>query len=124
MANVKLIDDSIFTGSKTLKVPETGEVWREFAIKIKGGIVALGILNPQEVNVPDEFLKGTAREFGSITVRVDFLVYEGKTVARIFVPQGEQPLYFMDHEIYVREQSSSMSATPEQVVRILSKFYK
>ncbi len=60
----------------------------------------------------------------AIPVRVDFLVHQGKTVARIFVPRGEHPLYFLENEIYVREQTSSMKGTPEQVQRILTKFYK
>jgi ATP-dependent DNA helicase RecG len=60
----------------------------------------------------------------AISVRVDFITHQGKTVSRIFVPRGEQPLYFLDHEIFVREQTSSMKATPEQVEGILSKFYR
>lgn len=59
----------------------------------------------------------------AISAHVDFIVHQGKTVVRIFVPRGEQPLYFLDHEIYVREQTSSMNATPEQVERILTRFY-
>jgi hypothetical protein len=59
-----------------------------------------------------------------ISVHVDFIVHQGKTVARVFVPRGEQPLYFLDHEIFVREQTSSMTATPEQVEEILTRFYK
>ena len=54
-----------FTQPKTIKVAETGETWREFAIKVKGGIVALGIWNPQDMNAPDELLKSAAHEFGS-----------------------------------------------------------
>ena len=333
IGQVKLLDDSIFTEPKTLKVAETGETWREFAIKVKGGIVALGILNPQDINAPDEFLKTASHEFGStiedaikvhsrqisgqvdyaiiddsgnlltevdwfplkveprsisglaksrgpiqrggksyllvsksildlrgnhvgtiiipkevtgeenvirqhivfnaiatlaswlaalvvvilylaieewrrrpkatsledalkkgesqfiefkeghaavplqraiaafsntnsgtiflgvndiaevvgidcdsakkkddelqrirnittqaikptISVHADFILYQGKTVLRIFVPRGEQLLYFVDHEIFVREQSANMKATPEQVERILTKFYR
>ena len=60
----------------------------------------------------------------AISVRADFVAYQAKTVLRIFVPRGEQPLYFLNHEIYVREQTSSMKATPEQVEGILSKFYR
>ena len=332
IGQAKLLDDSIFTGPQTVKVAETGETWREYAIKVKGGIVALGILNPQDVNAPDEVLKRAAHEFGStiedakkvhtrqipnqidyaiiddsgkllfeadwfplkaepnsiselaklrgliqrggksylvasrfivdsrgndvgtiiipkevtaeehvirqhivfnamatlaswlaalavvvlylavedwrkrpqaaslddalkdgesqviefkeghahvpleraiaafantnsgtiflgvnnnaevvgidcdtalkkdeelqrirnmttqvikpaISVQVDFIVHQGKTVVRIFVPRGDQPLYFLNHEIYVREQTSSMNATPEQVEGILAKFY-
>jgi hypothetical protein len=332
VGHAKLLDDSIFTEPKTIKVAETGETWREFAVKIKGGIVALGIWNPQDVNAPDEILKSAAHEFGStiedavkvrtrqtsaqldyaiiddsgnlrfeadwfplrvepssiselaksrglikrggksyllvsksildsrgndvgtiiipkevtgeehvirqhivfnavatlaswlaalvvvivfltvedwrhrpqaasledalkngesqsvefkeghadvplqraiaafantnsgtiflgvnnntevvgidcdtaqkkdeellrirnittqkikptISVHLDFVVHQGKTVARIFVPRGEQPLYFLNHEIYVREQTTSMKATPEQVEKILTIFY-
>jgi len=59
----------------------------------------------------------------AISVSVDFILHQGRTLMRIFVPRGEQPLYFVEHEIYVREQSASMKATPEQVERILAKFY-
>jgi len=333
IGSAQLLDDSIFTEPKTVKVAETGETWREFAIRVRGGIVALGILNPHDVNAPDEFLKTAAQQFGStiedavkvdtrqissyvdyavindsgnllseadwfplkvepgsvsqlaksrgliqrdgksyllvsksildsrgnnvgmiiipkevtgeenvirqhivfnavatltswlaallvvivylaiedwrqrpqaasleaalkngesqsiefkeghadvplqraiaafantnsgtiflgvnnnaeavgidcdtakekdqelqrirnittqaikpaISVRVDFIGHRGKTVLRIFVPRGEQPLYFLNHEIYVREQTASMKATPEQVEGILSKFYR
>ena len=329
---VRPLDESMFTAPQTVKVPETGETWREYAIRVKGGVVALGILNPQNVSAPDEFLKNAAHEFGStikdavkvrtreissqvdyaiiddsgellfeadwfplklepssvtqfrelhgliqrggksylvvsksikdshgdtvgtiiipkevtgeehvirqhiffnaiatlaswlaallvvilylaieewrqrpqaaslelalkdgesqwiefkegyadvplqraiaafantnsgtiflgvndnakivgidcdtakkkdeelqrirnittqsikpgISVRVDFIVEQEKTVLRIFVPRGEQPLYFLNHEIYVREQTASMKATPEQVEGILTKFY-
>lgn len=332
IGRVKLLDELIFTEPKTVNVAETGETWREFAVKVKGGIVALGIWNPQDVNAPDELLRNAAHEFGStiedaikvhtrqisaqvdyaiiddsgnllfeadwfplkvepssiselaksrgliqrggksfllvsksilgsrgdavgtiiipkevtgeehvirqhivfnaiatlaswlaalvvvivflavedwrhrpqaasledalkngesqlvefkeghadvplqraiaafanansgtiflgvnnnaevvgidcdtakkkdeellrirnittqaikpaISVHVDFIVHQGKTVLRIFVPRGEQPLYFLNHEIYVREQTASMKATPEQVEGILTKFY-
>jgi len=59
-----------------------------------------------------------------ISVSVDFIEVKDRTVARIFVPRGDQPLYFLDHEIFVREQSTSMRATPEQVENILTKFYR
>jgi Putative DNA-binding domain len=62
---VSLMDASIFYGPKVLKIPETGEIWEEFAVRIKGGIVALGILNPQDVKAPDQLLKTAATEFGS-----------------------------------------------------------
>lgn len=332
IGRAKLLDDSIFNEPKTVKVAETGETWRELAIKVKGGIVALGIWNPQDVNAPEELLKSAAHEFGStiedavkvhtrqisaqvdyaiiddsgnllsevdwfplkvepssiselaksrgliqrggksyllvsksildsrgndvgtiivpkevtgeehvirqhivfnaiatlaswlaavavvivflavedwrhrpqavsledalkngesqsvefkeghadvplqraiaafantnsgtiflgvnnnaevvgidcdtakkkdeelqrirnittqaikpaISVHVDFIVHQEKTMLRIFVPRGEQPLYFLNHEIYVREQTTSMKATPEQVEGILTKFY-
>jgi hypothetical protein len=59
----------------------------------------------------------------AISVTADFIKYEGKVVLRIFVPRSEQLLCFVDHEIYVRDQSASMKATPEQVERIVAKFY-
>ncbi|HWV99785.1 MAG TPA: ATP-binding protein [Candidatus Acidoferrum sp.] len=65
IGQAKLLDDSIFTKPKTLRVAETGETWREFAIRVRGGIVALGILNPAEVNAPDELLKSAAHAFGA-----------------------------------------------------------
>jgi prepilin-type N-terminal cleavage/methylation domain-containing protein len=34
---VRLLDDSIFTEPKTITIPDTGETWREFAIRVNGG---------------------------------------------------------------------------------------
>ena len=62
---VRPLDESIFTQPKTVKVLETGETWREYAVRVRGGVVALGILNPQDVSAPDAFLTNAAREFGS-----------------------------------------------------------
>jgi predicted HTH transcriptional regulator len=59
----------------------------------------------------------------AISATADFITYQGKVVLRIFVPRSEQLLCFVDHEIYVRDQSASMKATPEQVERIVAKFY-
>jgi hypothetical protein len=64
IGHVRMLDDSIFAEPKTVTVMETGETWREFAIRVKGGIVAFGILNPQDVTTPDDFLKSAAHEFG------------------------------------------------------------
>jgi predicted HTH transcriptional regulator len=54
---------------------------------------------------------------------VDFIEHQGKIVVRVFVPRGNKPLYFLNHEIYVRVQMSSMRATPEQVDEILRRHY-
>jgi len=49
-----LLDPMIFDQPKTVTVSETGETWREFAVRVKGGIVALGVWNPRDVNNPDD----------------------------------------------------------------------
>jgi hypothetical protein len=101
------------------------------------GTIFLGVNNKAEVvgidcDTPqkkdDELLRirniTTQAIRPAISVRADFVAHQAKTVLRIFVPRGEQPLYFLNHEIYVREQTASMRATPEQVEGILSKFYR
>jgi len=65
LGKVKLIDESVFEGSKDVKVAETGETWKELAVKVNGGFVVFGILNFREINAPDELLHATARKFGS-----------------------------------------------------------
>jgi hypothetical protein len=60
----------------------------------------------------------------AVSVSVDFLEHDGRTVVRIFVPRGDQPLYFLRHEILVREQTSSMRASPEQVQKILKAYHR
>lgn len=101
-----------------------------------GGTIFLGVNNRAEVvgidcktasqkdeellrirNITTQAIKPT------ISVHTDFIIHQEKTVLRIFVPRGEQPLYFLNHEIYVREQTSSMKASPEQVEGILTRFY-
>jgi hypothetical protein len=60
----------------------------------------------------------------SVYVSVDFLEHQGMTVTRIFVPRSQQAIHFVDDEIYVRDQATSTKATPEQVERIMRKFYR
>jgi len=63
---------------------------------------------------------------GKISPRVStqtaFLTYESKTVLRIFVPRGEQPLYAVEGLFYIRQQNSAEKATPQQIVAIVNKF--
>jgi hypothetical protein len=101
-----------------------------------GGTIFLGVNNKAEVvgidcdtaQRKDEELQRirniiTQNVRPTISVHVDFIVHQGKTVARVFVPRGEQPLYFLNRDIFVREQTSCMTATPEQLEGILNRFY-
>ena len=41
-----------------------------------------------------------------LLIRIDFEEIRNYTVAKIFVPRGEEPLYFMDGIIYIRHGDS------------------
>lgn len=56
------------------------------------------------------------------SVRIDFIKAAGQTVCRIFVPRGDDPLYFLDGAIYVRHGSADVKAQPELVRRVLEEF--
>jgi hypothetical protein len=56
------------------------------------------------------------------SVRIDFIEAAGQTVCRIFVPRGDDPLYFLDGVIYVRHGSADVKAQPELVRRLLEEF--
>ncbi|HME31190.1 MAG TPA: ATP-binding protein [Terriglobales bacterium] len=56
------------------------------------------------------------------SVRIDFIEAAEHTVCRIFVPRGDDPLYFLDGVIYVRHGSADVKAQPELVRRILEEF--
>jgi predicted HTH transcriptional regulator len=55
-------------------------------------------------------------------IQVDFVDFDARTVCRIFVPRGEQPLYIMDGVIYVRDGAADIKAPPERVLRLVEEF--
>ncbi len=56
--------------------------------------------------------------------RVDFLEAGGCTVCRLFVPRGDDPLYYLEGTIYVRYGSADIKAQPELVDRILKAYHR
>jgi hypothetical protein len=58
----------------------------------------------------------------SPSIQVDFVDLRGFDICRIFVPRGEDPLYFLDGVILVRYGSADIKAQPEIVKRLLAAF--
>ena len=56
------------------------------------------------------------------SIQVAFVTIRDFTVLVLFVPRGEEPLYFMDGVVYVREGSADLTARPEIVRRILTEY--
>jgi hypothetical protein len=52
---------------------------------------------------------------------VSFLDHQGKTVAKIFVPRGVEPLYMVDGVVWTRRLSVVEKAKPEQIRERLKK---
>jgi len=55
-------------------------------------------------------------------IQVDFVEVESRTVCRLFVPRGEQPLYVIDGVIYVRDGASDIKAPPERVLKLIQEY--
>ena len=58
----------------------------------------------------------------SPVIQVDFPEANGQTICRIFVPRGEEPLYYLDGAIYVRYGPTDIKAPPEIVKKILLEY--
>jgi schlafen family protein len=56
----------------------------------------------------------------SPSIQVDFVSLRGFEICTVFVPRGEDPLYFLDGVILVRYGSSDIKAQPEIVKRLLA----
>lgn len=56
------------------------------------------------------------------SIQVGFVSVRDFTILMLFVPRGEEPLYFMDGVIYVREGASDLMARPEIVRKILTEY--
>ena len=54
-------------------------------------------------------------------IQVSFKDIRTLTICSVFVPRGEEPLYFLDGVIYVRDGSSDIKAQPTIVKRILAE---
>ena len=57
----------------------------------------------------------------TLFVRVDFEIIRDCTVAKIFIPRGDEPLFYLDGRIYVRFGDSNVIAQPELVKKILTE---
>ena len=53
-------------------------------------------------------------------IQVNFIDIRTLTICSVFVPRGEEPLYFLDGVIYVRDGSSDIKAQPAILKRILA----
>jgi hypothetical protein len=56
------------------------------------------------------------------SIQVGFVSVRNFTILVLFVPRGEEPLYFMDGVIYVREGSSDLMARPDIVRKLLTEY--
>jgi len=55
-------------------------------------------------------------------VDMDFEEADGRVIVRLFVPRGEEPLYYLKGVSYVRHGESNITPRPEQVTRILAQY--
>jgi predicted HTH transcriptional regulator len=55
-------------------------------------------------------------------VDIAFEDIDGRSVARIFVPRGDQPLYCCDGRPYVREGPQSVAADGVKVAKIVMEY--
>jgi hypothetical protein len=55
-------------------------------------------------------------------LHMDFDSDHGAVVARLFVPRGDEPLYYLRGVSYVRHGESSVTPRPEQITRILTQY--
>lgn len=53
---------------------------------------------------------------------LEFEELDGAIVARVFVPRGDEPLYYYQGVPYVRHGESNVTPRPEQVTRLLAEF--
>jgi hypothetical protein len=54
--------------------------------------------------------------------QVDFTDARGFVICRVFVPRGDEPLYFFEGVIYVRDGSSDLKAHAEIVKKLLAEY--
>lgn len=59
----------------------------------------------------------------SVQVSCDFFIHEGKTILRITVPRGSEPIYFAGEKPYVRNITIPDSATPYEVKEAHRKYF-
>lgn len=57
-----------------------------------------------------------------VDVYIDFESVEGALVAEVFVPRGEERLYYLDGRVYERVQNENVIADPDRVERLIEQF--
>jgi len=68
-----------------------------------------------------ERIEGIARGVApAVAPEIDFVDYDGRTVCIIDVPNGPEPVYYVDHRPYVRVGSESRPARPDEVKALVA----
>jgi len=60
----------------------------------------------------------------SVIPRIDFIEKDSKNVIRVEVPKGAEPVYYRDNIPYVRDNSQSRPATPDEVEALMQKHFR
>ncbi len=88
----------------------------------------IGLENLESPSEKDEFqlrIIGIAKTVNpSIRVSIEFFKKDDKTVAKIIVPKGFKPIYFVGGIPYLRDLSSSRKAEPSEVEELHYKVYQ
>lgn len=60
----------------------------------------------------------------AIRVKISFLMVKSKTVVRIDVPKGDEPVYYVDHKPYTRDLSTTRKLEPSEVQALSVRKYE
>src|SRR6266404_5316994 len=91
-------------------------------IEDDGKIKGIKINSPKEKDYLSQRIHQAIRQRvkPSPSIQVDFVDLRGLDICTVFVPRGEDPLYFLDGVVLVRYGSSDIKAQPEIVKRLLA----
>jgi len=104
------------------------------------GMIYLGVDNNRKIKGIKKYIKTLYKLKDSISNRlsgicqnsvkpaiilknIDFIEVEDKIVVKIFVPKGKEPIYYSNNIPYIRNLTSSIPATPDQVKEIFRQYY-
>jgi hypothetical protein len=114
-----IIDDDILKSITAFSNTNDGTIF--IGVDDSGHIEDQRLNNPKDkerlVHKITSLVKNHIKPLSFFTI--DFVSLRNCTIARLFVPRGEEPLYYLDGIIYVRHQDSDRKAEPDIVKNIL-----
>lgn len=117
-----LVDDDILKSITAFANTNDGTIF--IGIDDEGKINGINVKTPKE---KDNFrtkifnlIRNKIKPY--LLVDIDFEEIRGYVVAKIFIPRGEELLYYLEGVIYVRDGNSDKKGQPEIVKKIVSEY--
>lgn len=116
-----IVDDEILKSVVAFSNTRDGNIF--LGIDDNAHVTGLHINSPKDIDLLLHKIYSLVKSRISplVLLHIDLLQEQAFNVVRIFVPRGDEPLYYLDGIIYTRYGDSDIKASPEMVKNLLKE---